>query len=106
MLKGHFPLLWYFPLFLIQPVIVDSTQRLRVVLSVQSLVGIIFGAVITNFMADCRFLRFCLAGVQLLLAGNQRFFGERLLEDLLRLADVLSGFVGIDERVFEGRSGG
>ena len=93
-------------LFLIQSVIVDSTQRLRVVLSIQPLISIIFGAVVTNFMADCCFLRFCLAGVQFLLAGNQRFFGQRLLEHLLRLASILSGFVGIYERVLEGRRGG
>lgn len=106
MLKRHLPLLLNRSLFLIQPVIVDSTQRLRVVLSVQPFIRIIFGAVVTILMADCRFLRFCLAGMQFLLAGNQRFFGQRLLEHLLRLAGVLSGFVGIDERVLEGRGGG
>lgn len=106
MLKRHLPLLLNCHLLLLQSVIVDSTQRLRVILSVQPLIGIIFGAVVTNLMADCCFLRFCLAGMQFLLAGNQRFFGQRLLENFLRLAGILSGFVGVDERVLEGGSGG
>lgn len=106
MLKRHLPLLLNCSLLLLQSVIVDSTQRLRVVLSVQPLIRIIFGAVITNLVADCRFLRFCLAGVQFLLAGNQRFFGQRLLENFLRLAGVLPWFVGIDEGVLEGWGGG